>query len=106
MTQVKRLYSAATAFCSLLLFLLFASAPLFAQHYQQTNLVSDIPGLAKFTDPNLVNPWGLIATGTSPWWVSDNGKGVSTLYNGAGVKQNLTVTIATPPGDPDPATPT
>ena len=55
-----------------------------AQHYVQTNLVSDIPGLATTTDPNLVNPWGLTRTEGSPWWVSDNGTGVSTLYNGAG----------------------
>ena len=54
------------------------------QDYKQTNLVSDIPGLAKFTDPNLVNPWGLARSSTSPWWVSDNGMGVSTLYDGTG----------------------
>ena len=75
-------------------------------HYQQTNLVSDVPGLAQFTDPDLVNPWGLISSSSSPWWVSDNGTGLSTLYNGSGVKQGLIVTIATPPGDLDPATPT
>jgi len=98
--------SATTAFCLLTLFLLCAAARVSAQHYKQTNLVSDVPGLAASTDPSLVNPWGLIATGTSPWWVSDNGTGLSTLYNGSGVKQGLTVTIATPPGDPNPATPT
>ena len=98
--------SAATQCCSLLLLLLFAAAGGYAQHYQQTNLVSDVPGLAQFTDPDLVNPWGLIASSGSPWWVSDNGTGLSTLYNGAGQKQSLVVTVATPPGDPDPATPT
>jgi len=98
--------STTTAFCWLSLLLLIAATQTFAQHYQTTNLVSDVPGLAARTDPDLVNPWGLIATGTSPWWVSDNGTGVSTLYNGAGVKQTTRVTIATPPGDPDPATPT
>ena len=92
----------ATAFCSLLLLCAVVSA----QHYQQTNLVSDLPGLAKFTDPDLVNPWGLTSSPTSPWWVADNGTGLSTLYNGAGVKQGLVVTVATPPGDTDPATPT
>ena len=95
-----------SAFLGLLLLLVCFSAVGYAQHYQQTNLVSDVPGLAKFTDPDLVNPWGLIASSTSPWWVSDNGTGLSTLYNGAGVKQSLVVTIATPPGDTDPATPT
>jgi uncharacterized protein (TIGR03118 family) len=52
------------------------------QAYQQTNLVSDIQGLAPTTDPHLLNPWGLISSSTSPWWVSDNNGGVSTLYNG------------------------
>src|SRR5712691_10485577 len=59
--------------------------------YQQTNLVSDIVGDAQFTDGNLVNPWGLVHGPTTPWWVSDNGAGVSTLYNGLGVKVPLTV---------------
>src|SRR5215204_7170826 len=94
------------AFCLVSLFLFCAPAPVSAQHYQQTNLVSDVPGLAQFTDPDLVNPWGLIASGTSPWWVADNGTGLSTLYNGAGVKQSLVVTVATAPGDTNPATPT
>ena len=43
--------------------------------YSQTNLVSDIPGLAAKTDPNLVNPWGIAESGGSPFWVSDNGSG-------------------------------
>ena len=55
-----------------------------SQHYKQTNLVSDMPGVAPVTDPNLVNPWGLSRSSTSPWWVSDNGMGVATLYSGAG----------------------
>lgn len=95
-----------SAFFSLLLLLICFGAVGYSQQYQQTNLVSDIPGLAAHTDPDLVNPWGLIASSTSPWWVSDNGTGLSTLYNGTGVKQSLIVTVATPPGDTDPATPT
>ena len=86
--------------------LVSVSATVRAQHYNQTNLVSDVPGLAPVTDPNLVNPWGLAASSTSPWWVADNGKGVSTLYNGAGVKQALTVTIPPPVGGTPPSTPT
>ena len=50
--------------------------------YRQTNLVSDIPGRAQLTDPNLVNPWGLAAGPTTPLWVADNGPGVATLYAG------------------------
>ena len=61
--------------------------------FAQTNLVSDIPGLAATTDPNLVNPWGVSFSPTSPFWVSDNGTGLATLYNGAGVKQPLEVSI-------------
>jgi uncharacterized protein (TIGR03118 family) len=61
--------------------------------YTQTNLVSDIAGMATFTDSHLVNPWGLSRSAGSFWWVSDNGTGVSTLYNGAGTAQSLVVTI-------------
>src|ERR1700746_2923893 len=71
------------------------SVPLDAQsqHYKQTNLVSDTPGVATFTDPNLVTPWGISRSSGSPWWVSDNGTGVSTLYNGIGTAAALVVTI-------------
>jgi len=51
--------------------------------YQQTNLVSDLPGVARFQDTNLVNPWGL-SSGGGPIWVSDNGTGVATLYRANG----------------------
>jgi uncharacterized protein (TIGR03118 family) len=61
--------------------------------YTQTNLVSDIPGMGTFTDSHLVNPWGLSRSASSFWWVSDEGTGVSTLYNGAGTPQSLVVTI-------------
>ena len=46
-------------------------------------LVSDQPGVAPNTDPNLVNAWGLTSSPTSPWWVSDNGTDKSTLYRGS-----------------------
>jgi uncharacterized protein (TIGR03118 family) len=72
--------------------------------YLQTNLVSDIVGDAQFTDGNLVNPWGLVHGPTTPWWVADNGAGVSTLYNGLGqgfpVGMPLVVTIPAPAGSP------
>lgn len=77
----------------------------FGQHYTQTNLVSNTSGVAPVTDPTLVNPWGLSSSDSSPWWVSDNATGLSTLYNGAGAKQSLIVTI--PPANPsNPKTPT
>jgi uncharacterized protein (TIGR03118 family) len=74
--------------------------------YIQTNLVSDIPGEANLTDPNLVNPWGIAASATSPFWISDNGSGVSTLYNGSGAKIPLTVTVPIPLGGTPPSAPT
>jgi hypothetical protein len=43
--------------------------------FTQANLVSDIPGMAKITDPNLVNPWGMTLGLNSGLWVSDNGAG-------------------------------
>jgi uncharacterized protein (TIGR03118 family) len=69
-----------------------------AQHYTQTNLASNTAGTAPVTDPQLVNAWGLSRGPGSPWWVSDQATGVSTLYNGPGAKQSLIVTI--PPDDP------
>src|SRR5262245_28941023 len=53
--------------------------------YTVTPLVSDEPGLAPTTDPHLVNPWGVVAGPTTPWWVANNETDTSTLYNGAGV---------------------
>jgi uncharacterized protein (TIGR03118 family) len=77
---------------------LIMGAVCFGQHYNQTNLVSSTSGIAPVTDPQLVNPWGISRSSGSPWWVSDNATGLSTLYNGAGAKQSLIVTI--PPADP------
>src|SRR5258707_15577391 len=78
---------------------LIMSATGFAQHYSQTNLVSNTAGVASVTDPQLINPWGLSRSSGSPWWVSDQATGFSTLYDGSGVKQALIVTI--PPADPN-----
>ncbi|HEX8355688.1 MAG TPA: TIGR03118 family protein [Pyrinomonadaceae bacterium] len=50
--------------------------------YRQTNLISDVPGLAPVLDPFLVNPWGLSLTATSPFWVSNNGTGTTQLIRG------------------------
>jgi uncharacterized protein (TIGR03118 family) len=72
---------------------LLSAAPAPGNNFVQHNLVSDIPGLASYTDPDLVNPWGVAFSGTSPFWVSDNGTGLATLYNSFGVKQGLVVNI-------------
>jgi uncharacterized protein (TIGR03118 family) len=50
----------------------------------RTDLVSNQPGVAPVTDANLVNAWGLVALPTSPWWISDNGTGDSSLYTALG----------------------
>ena len=68
-----------------------------SRSYVQTNLVSDIPGLAQHTDPNLKNPWGTSVGPGSPIWVSDNHAGVATLYDGAGNPQPRVVAIPAPP---------
>jgi len=88
-----------------------------AQHYTQTNLVSNVAGQAPVTDPNLQNPWGLVASpGGSPWWVSDNANGVSTLYSISGttsltaaiipINGNGIVTVPNAPSQPAPGSPT
>jgi len=77
-----------------------------AQHYKQTNLVSDISAMAPVTDPNLKNPWGLTRSpGGSPWWVGNNNSGTSTLYTGAGaiIPINGTGTVTVPPPNGSPA---
>ncbi len=86
---------------SVLIILLSAGIPTLAQqvqHYKQTNLIADTSGVAAATDPNLVNPWGMSRSSGSPWWVSDNGTGLATLYSGTGTTISLVVTI--PTGDP------
>lgn len=82
--------------------LLFSAPVCFGDAYpvfSQSNLVSDVPGLAANTDPNLVNPWGVAFVGTSPFWASDQGSGVASLYSGTGATIPLVVTVpgGTPP---------
>jgi uncharacterized protein (TIGR03118 family) len=48
---------------------------------------------AAFVDPNLINPWGMSFSSTGPFWVSNQGSGTSTLYDGSGMPQALVVTI-------------
>lgn len=69
-----------------------------AAQYSATNLTSNMPGVGNFTDPNLVNAWGIAALPGGPFWVSDNGTGLSTIYNLQGEPQSLVVTIPTASG--------
>lgn len=84
--------------------LLMLASPFALAHvkgfYQQTNLVSDIAGAARFHDPNLVNSWGLSHSPTGPWVVSDNGTGVATMYQGSGKAVPPIITIPPPTGSP------
>ncbi len=74
-----------------------------ASRYQQTNLVSDLPG-AQIQDTNLVNAWGVSFGAGTPFWISDNGTGLSTLYavtndsSGSPIVIPQTLVVAIPPG--------
>ena len=101
MLKMQSVIRLATAVSTIILAV--APACLHADTYTQTNLVSDIPGLAANTDANLKNPWGVSFSATSPFWASDQVTGVATLYNAAGAPQALVVTIpgsTTPPSGP------
>jgi uncharacterized protein (TIGR03118 family) len=74
--------------------LLMLSAPAEAQ-YQITNLVSNQLGQAPTIDPLLANPWGEARSATSPWWISDNDTGWSTIYTATGTQESLKVAIPT-----------
>jgi uncharacterized protein (TIGR03118 family) len=98
----------ARAICSVVLALMLVPAAT-AQHYIRTDLTTDassVSATAPNIDTNLKNAWGLARSTGSFWWVSDNGTGVSTLYDPAGVSQSLIVTIPPPPGQPAPSAPT
>jgi uncharacterized protein (TIGR03118 family) len=64
--------------------------------FEQTNLVSDVPGWAARTDSALVNPWGIAEFPTGPIWISDNGTGLSSIFNNTGGLLRPPVTIPTP----------
>src|SRR5438132_2925096 len=75
-----------------------------ATTFTQTSLVADVPGMAKITDPNLVNPWGMALGINSGIWVSNNGSGKATTYDGtgqpipAGSPQVVTIPGSSPTG--------
>jgi uncharacterized protein (TIGR03118 family) len=81
-----------------------------ANQYVQHNLASDVPGLADQTDPNLVNPWGISMSSTSPFWISNNHSGVTSVYDGQGkpapTANPIVVKIPVPSGGNPPAAPT
>jgi uncharacterized protein (TIGR03118 family) len=86
--------------CATTMAIFVSSSPARAGSFAVTNLVTDDPSInqAQITDPSLVNPWGVSFSAASPFWVSNNGTGTSTLYSvspttGVVAKQGLVVTI-------------
>jgi uncharacterized protein (TIGR03118 family) len=62
--------------------------------YVQTNLVANTKSFgAAVVDPNLVDPWGISLSTSSPFWISNRLSGTSTLYNGAGTANATVVKI-------------
>src|SRR5579884_699815 len=95
---------------AIVLMVLFCLAPVPRQvfaagAYVQHNLVSDVPLLADSTDPNLVNPWGIAISGTSPFWLCDQRTGLSTVYSTAGGTFAVSATVVTVPSTPAGTTP-
>jgi uncharacterized protein (TIGR03118 family) len=86
----------------------------FAQHYTQTNLLTDgitvTPAATQSPDTHLKNPWGLVRSATSPWWISDNNDGSSVLLTGTGsvipINPNGIVVVPNAPSQPAPGSPT
>jgi uncharacterized protein (TIGR03118 family) len=72
------------------------ATPTSANSYLVHNLVSDLPSMADYQDPNLVDPWGIATTATSPFWIGNNGTGTSTIYGTTGAPSSLVVNIPTP----------
>jgi uncharacterized protein (TIGR03118 family) len=70
------------------------AGPIFTQH----NLVSDIPDLADFTDPGLVNPWGIAFSAAGPFWLTDTATGLSTVYSSNGTISAIRVTVTAAAG--------
>jgi len=91
-TWVSALRCASVLVCFLGVSLLGADA------YLVHNLVSDLPNMADHMDPNLVNPWGIGFSGSSPFWIGNNGSGTSTIYNTSGTPSALVVKIPPPAG--------
>ncbi len=101
---MQRSFLRVTALSGLALLLVFCSSAALAQ-YQLTRLTSNQAGKAKHQDSLLQNAWGLAYTPTSPFWISDEWDGWSTLYNGAGVPQSLQVIVPSASGS-GPGSPT
>jgi uncharacterized protein (TIGR03118 family) len=78
--------------------------------FTQDNIISDGFVAAAHEDPNLINPWGVSFSSTGPFWVSDAGTGVTTIYDGEGnavpIAGHTAIDIAGVPGQAEKGTPT
>jgi uncharacterized protein (TIGR03118 family) len=96
---------AAAAALGLTVALVAGSAQAGFEELSQTNLVSDGFVPAVQTDSNLINPWGVsFGPNPGPFWISENGSGLSSIYavngntgNSVTINAIPSVTIATPP---------
>jgi len=77
-----------------------------ANNFNWVNFQSDIAGVARHVDPNLVNPWGMALSSSNTIFVADNGKGVATSYNADGTSTGLVVTIPASATNTEGANPT
>jgi uncharacterized protein (TIGR03118 family) len=68
--------------------------------FVETNLVSDIPGLAAHTDPAVVNPWGFTENSRGEFLLSDNGTGTAALVAPDGTPLGAPIVIPPPGGSP------
>ncbi|MGA1981032.1 MAG: TIGR03118 family protein [Acidobacteriaceae bacterium] len=80
--------------------LVLALTPAFASTFDQTDIVSSVPGLATTTDANLINPWGMSFSATSPFWISNQGTNTAILTSGAGILSSTVVSIPTTASGP------
>lgn len=97
-----------TSIATLSILMLLSGTAAFAQRYQRTDLTADNASVSSTAviDPNLVNAWGLARATGSFFWISDNGTGLSTLYDSTGAIGPLVVTIPPPKGGTPPSAPT
>ena len=88
---MPRTFVRTAALTTIVVFMLVGVHSSASAQYRVTELTSNQPGHAPTTDPNLINAWGLAYGPGGPFWLSDNGTGLSTLYDGKGVTQGLVV---------------
>src|SRR5215469_15505616 len=93
MSRLTRKPQSTLQFTLLILLVVAVSSPALAQ-YTVTNLVTTDKTIAPHHDPNLVNAWGLSFLPQSPFWVSDNGTGKTSIYDPTG---KLLLTVKIPP---------